>query len=179
MFFKRFILAIFLSKILFIPLNYSLTVNAQENQDKTIQFMTSSETNILEEKSRLNQSFQFINEMEESELKVILLNDLALNYAQLGDIERAIALLEQSLDIATNFEDLPIKIRTMLKIAKSYQQIGQKNQAIKILNNTSKLISLLEDKSLKGQLLLEISLKYGELGEEKKLKNYLRKVKLS
>ena len=171
---RRLILGISLVELLFLGLDNLaiaswrtlVTATPKFNHHNTIPLMASSEARDLEQKSRLDQSLEMIDEMDESQLKVILLNDLALNYAKLGYEEKAIAILEQSLSIAESFEDVVVKVTTMTSIAKYYAQIGQKPRSIEILDNTVALASQVADKSLQGQLLLEISLKYGEIGEE-------------
>ncbi len=163
---RRLIFGISLYQMLFVSLDNPVIASPKFSQDKTIKLIASSQDLDLTEKSRLDQSLEIINQMDDSPRKVILLNNLALNYAQLGDRQKAKAILEQSLSIAKNFEDLALKVTTMTDIAKYYAQIGEKNQAIEILDNTVDLAKNVTDKSLQGQLLLEISLKYGEIGEE-------------
>ena len=171
---RRLILGISLVELLFLgldnlalaPWRTLVTATPKFNHHNTIPLTASSEARELEQKSRLDQSLEMIDEMDESQLKVILLNDLALNYAKLGYEEKAIAILEHSLSIAESFEDMVVKVTTMTNIAKYYAQIGQKNRAIEILDDTVNLANNVADKSLQGQLLLEISLKYGEIGEE-------------
>ena len=163
---RRFILGISLCQLLFLGLDHPVIASPKFNQNNTIQLSAFSEASGIEEKSQLDQSLEMINEMDDSQLKVILLNDLALNYVQLGNIEMAIAILGQSLSIAKSFEDVVLKVTTITNIAKYYAQIGQKTQAIEILDNAVDLASIVEDQSLQGQLLLEISLKYREIGQK-------------
>jgi tetratricopeptide (TPR) repeat protein len=80
----------------------------------------------LAEKSRLAQSLEMVEQMDNSQLKFILLNDLALDYAQIGEFEQAIAILDRSLSIAESFKEEVNKITAMNNIAKFYGQIGQK-----------------------------------------------------
>ncbi|MGK7876216.1 MAG: DUF481 domain-containing protein [Xenococcaceae cyanobacterium] len=170
---RRLILGISLYQLLFLGLNNPVIASPKFNQNNIIPLITSSEERELEKKSRLSQSLEIINEMDDSQLKVILLNDLALSHAQLGDSEMASAILEQSLSIAKSFEDVVVKVTAITNIAKYYAQIGQKSQAIEILDNTVDLASIVEDKSLQGQLLLEISLKYGQIGQEESAQTLL------
>ncbi len=170
---RRLILGISLCQLLCLVLDRPAIASPKSNQNNTIQLITSSDVQGLAEKSRLDQSLEMIDEMDDSQRKVILLNNLALNYAQLGDIDMAIAILEWSLSIAKNFEDVVVKVTAITNIAKYYAQIGQKSQAIEILDSTVELASIVEDKSLQGQLLLEISLKYGEIGQEESAQTLL------
>ncbi len=172
---QNLILGISLCPILFVGLDNPVIASPEFNQDKTIPLITSSEVQDLEEKSRLDQSLDMINEIDDSQLKVTLLNNLALSYAQMGNIDkaitksgtlRAIAILDQSLLIAKGFEDVVLKVTTITTIGKHYYQIGQKPKAIEILDDTVEMASMVEDKSLQGQLLLEISFKYAEIGQE-------------
>lgn len=145
------------------------------NHNKTIPLIVSSPPPLPNQKAKFDQSLEMVNEMDNSPLKITLLNDLALNYAQLGDSEKAIAILDQSLSIAKSFEDVVAKVTSMTNIAKYYAQIGQKSRAIEILNNTVNLVSVVADKSLQGQLLLDISFKYREIGEDDTAQNILQK----
>ena len=170
---RSLILGISLCQLLCLGLDHPVIASPKSNQNHTIPLITSSDVQGLAEKSRLDQSLEIIDEMDDSQRKVILLNNLALNYAQLGDIDMANAILERSLSIAKSFEDVVVKVTAITNIAKYYAQIGQKSQAIEILDNTVDLVSVVEDKSLQGQLLLEISLKYGEIGQEKSAQTLL------
>ena len=158
---RRLITIIFLRELFTIHLDNPAIASTKFNQNKTFKLIVFSEDYDLDQKARLDRSLAIVNEMDNSQQKVILLNDLALNYAQLHDLKKAKAILDQSLSIAESFEDLSLKVTTKTNIVKYYAQIGQKPQAIKILDSTVELVSMVEDKSLQGQLLFEISLKYG------------------
>ncbi|MEA5512175.1 tetratricopeptide repeat protein [Crocosphaera sp. UHCC 0190] len=154
--------------ILFASSNLASITHQEFNQDQTIKVNLSPGNNEISKKSRLSQSLEMIDQMDDSHLKIILLNNLALSYANLGKLEQAIALLKNSLSIAENFEDITLKITTLNNIASHYDKIGQKKQAINILNNTISLINTLEDQSVKGKLLLTISFEYEKIGQGKK-----------
>ena len=89
-FFRSLIFGISLGEILFLSSVTPVMANPKYNQDNIIQLMASSPEPApdIDEKSRLDQSLELISEMDDAELKVILLNELALNYAQLGDQRR-------------------------------------------------------------------------------------------
>ena len=163
---QNLILGISLSQLLLVGFDNPVIASPKFNQDKTILLITSSEVQDLQEKSRLEQSVDLINEIDDSPLKVTLLNNLALSYAQMGNIDKAIAILDHSLSIAKGLEDVVLKVTTITSIAKHYDQIGQKSKAIEILDDTVEMANMVEDKSLQGQLLLEISFKYGEIGQQ-------------
>ena len=165
-FLRRLTLVISVYEILVIALDHPVIASDKFNQDNNIPVTASFQNDDLTEKSRLDQSLEIINKMDDSQHKVILLNDLALSYSQLGNQEKASSILGQSLSITNSFEDLALKVTTMNNIAKYYAQIDQKTKAIEILDNTFELVSNIPDQSQLGQLLLEISLKYGEIGEE-------------
>ena len=160
---QRLILGISLGKLILLGLN-NPAIARLSNQNSIIQLLASSED--LEAEARLEQSLDMIQQMDESQQKVVLLNNLAVNYAQLGKLDIALSILEQSLAIAQSFDDLVEKITTITNIAKYYAQIGQTSPAIEILDNAVAMVNLVEDKSLQSQLFFEISLKYGELGQE-------------
>ncbi len=110
--------------------------------------------------TQLNQRLETIETIEDSPLKVMLLNDLALSYAKIGNIEKAIAILSQSLSITHNFKDIVSKITTIGTIAINHHKIGKTQQGIKILDQTIEKINSIEDQSLQGQLLLNIAFNY-------------------
>ena len=155
-----------LGQLLFFSSDHLAIASPKLPQSNQIQTITSPQEQDPAAKSRLDQSLEMINEMEDSQSKVNLLNNHALSYADLGYGEMANKILEQCLSIANSFEDLVLKVTSITNIAKSYAQIAQKPQAIEILNNAVALANNVTDKSLQGQLLFEISLKYGEIGQE-------------
>jgi hypothetical protein len=177
---QRLILAISLSDLLFYGLHNkalaigvsSINATVQSEYDNSIPLITSSETQDLDQKARLDRSLAIIDQMDDSQHKVILLNDLALSYSRLGNREKANSILEQSLAIAQSFEDIALKVTTMSKIAQYYALTGLKTKAIEILDNTVELVSRLEDKFQQGQILLEISLEYGDIGEEESAQRF-------
>ena len=96
-----------LCRILLVGLNNPVIASPQfKNQDASI------EVQDLQGKSQLDQSLEIINEMDDSQLKVILLNNLALSYAKSGNLDQAIAILDQSFSI-TNILTLYPSIKNM------------------------------------------------------------------
>ncbi len=144
---QRLILGISLGKLILFGLDNPV-IASPANQNSIIQLIASSKERDLEAESRLDQSLEMIQKIEESQQKVVLLNDLAINYAQIGKIDKAIAILEQSVSIANSFEDLGLKVTTTTKIAKYFAQIGQTSPAMEILDNAVAMVNLVEDKSL-------------------------------
>jgi tetratricopeptide (TPR) repeat protein len=163
----RFILGISLGEQLFLSsLDNQLMAKAKYNQADTIQLITSSQNNDIDETSRLDQSLELINQMDESELKIIILNDLALNYAQLGKKEKAIAILDESLAMANNLEDVVLKVSAMFNLAKSYQQIGERKQAIEILDDIVELVNMFENVVSKVTTMLDLAQYYAQIGKK-------------
>ncbi|MGK7899036.1 MAG: hypothetical protein AB4372_36830 [Xenococcus sp. (in: cyanobacteria)] len=87
---QRLILGISLGKLILFGLN-NPAIASLANQNSIIQLIASSKERDLEAESRLDQSLEMIQKIEESQQKVVLLNDLAINYAQLGKIDKAIS----------------------------------------------------------------------------------------
>ncbi len=167
-FFRSLIFGISLGEILFLSSVTPVMANPKYNQDNIIPLMASSQESApdLDEKSRLDQSLELISEMDDAELKVILFNELALNYAQLGDHEKAIAILDQSLAVAQNIEDVVLKVTAMLSVAEYYEQIGQKSQTIEIIENTVELVNMFEDVAVKVTTVLDIAQYYAQIGQK-------------
>ncbi|WP_198649069.1 DUF481 domain-containing protein [Cyanothece sp. BG0011] len=118
--------------------------------------------------AQLNRRLEGIEAIEDSPLKVMLLNDLALSYAKINNIDQALALLSQSLSITKTFEDMVSKITTLGTIAINHHKIGKTQRGIKILDQTIEQINSIENQSLQGQLLLNIGFKYEEMGQKKR-----------
>ncbi|MGK7886942.1 MAG: DUF481 domain-containing protein [Crocosphaera sp.] len=141
---------------------------------KNIEQYSTNELNLWDEYyeisqiSRLAQTLEMINKIDDSQGKVMLLNDLALSYAKLGEVEQAKKILAQSLSITENFEDVSSKITTITEIADAYYKIGEIDKASTLLENTIDSVNSIDNKILQQQLLLKISLKYGEIGQEEK-----------
>ena len=148
----------------------------QSNYNSNLFHLLAQKDNISQIYS-LDQSLKLINDMESPSVKVMLLNDLALSYAKLGDIDKAKEILEQSLLIVSTFEEIELQVREMTNIASHYQQLGQNAKAFEILENTNTLVNSIDPKLLQGQLLLHLSFKYEELGEIEQSQNLLTQSK--
>ena len=95
------------------------------------------------------------------------MNNIALQYANLGKKEQGIAILSQSLEVAKKIADTSVKVTVMLEIAQSYWELEQITTANKILSESLELANSVADKSLKSRLLTKIALKYAEIGQDK------------
>ncbi|OZH54273.1 hypothetical protein AFK68_11985 [Hydrocoleum sp. CS-953] len=96
----------------------------------------------------------------------MLLNQIALKYIDLGELEQAEEILAKSLAISKNLEEQTVQVNLLTNIAKQYAQIGQLDKAQEILELTVEIANSVEDKLTQGQLLLEIALTYQSLGLE-------------
>jgi tetratricopeptide (TPR) repeat protein len=172
---NRFIFVIFLSKIIVIFDHNLAWAKGDSPHNHIMESHLYSQNDDQETLLRLEESLEIVQKMDDSQLKVMILNDIALNYANLGNQQKARAILEQSLSICDNLTNIEEKITNMLNIAKSYQQLGAKTKSIEILNDAIKLTNRIEDKTLQGQLLLQISLKYEEIGVKELAQNIFEK----
>ncbi len=159
-------LELFCCSFLLVGMESLTPANQNIDQYSTSKLNLWDESYEISQVSRLAQTLEMINEIEDSQVKVMLLNDLALSYSKLGEVENAKEILTQSLSITENFEDVTLKITTITEIAHAYYKIGEKEQASKLLENTINSVNKIEDQLLQSQLLLKISLKYGEIGQE-------------
>ena len=114
----------------------------------------------------LQQALTIANTIEDPYDKATLLNDIALQYANLGKKEQGIAILSQSLEAAKKIADTSVKVTVMLGIAESYWELEQITTANKLLSESIELANSVADKSLKSRLLTKIALKYAEIGQD-------------
>ncbi len=105
--------------------------------------------------------------MDDSPLKVAILTNLALNYANEGKQEEALEILATAKKISLLLTDTSQQIASLTQVAQSYGEIGNKKDAIASLNLGKKKSEQIEDKSLQSYLLLNIALEYEKLGERK------------
>ncbi|MGK7954322.1 MAG: DUF481 domain-containing protein [Crocosphaera sp.] len=129
----------------------------------------------LIKKSSLDQNLEMINQINNLQLKVKLLNDLALFYYKIGEIEKSKEILAQSLSFTENFDEQELIITTMIEIANYYHKIKQEKQALNILDKVLPLINTLEDKLMQGQLLLNTAFQYQTMQQEKKAELFFSK----
>lgn len=115
---------------------------------------------------RLSEVLEMINQMEDSLEKAILLNDVVLEYIQLGKIKEARQLLAQSVEISQNLRNQTVKINLLTNIAQQYAEIGDLDKAKEILTLTEEIANAVEDDLTRGQLLLKIALSYQIIGLE-------------
>ena len=73
---RSLILGISLCQLLCLGLDHPVIASPKSNQNHTIQLNISSDVQGLAEKSRLDQSLEMIDEIDDSQRKVILLNNL-------------------------------------------------------------------------------------------------------
>jgi tetratricopeptide (TPR) repeat protein len=110
-------LKLFCYSLLLASIESSITTNQNINWYGISQLTLLDEFYDIAQKSRLSQTLEMINEIDDSQVKVMLLNNLALSYAKSGDVEKAEKILEQSLSITEKFEDITLKITAITEIA--------------------------------------------------------------
>lgn len=123
---------------------------------------------IFTNKSFLDKNLEIINQIDNLNLKVKLLNDSALSYYKIGEIDKSKKILDQSLSFAESFDDQESKISMIITIADHYYQIEEKKKALNVLNNSLELITSLENKLIQSQLLIKAAFQYKIMEEEKK-----------
>lgn len=164
---RRFLTVIFIGKLFILWSDRQVlsnpTTNSNYGQAITSHLLPSSHIQAIDQKAILAQSWQIIEKLEDSHLKVTLLNDLAISYAELDSLDSALAILRHSLSIAESFQDTVLSVIALTDIAKYYAQIGQQQEAIKILDRSVKSASGIKDKQQQGQLLLHLSFSYRDI----------------
>ena len=114
----------------------------------------------------LLRALEVANSLEDPYLQATLLNDIAIQYSNLGKSDRAREILDQSLAVARTIEDIVKQVTIMGAIALHYANIGQITTAKELLTETVEIANSVEDKSLQAGLLSDLTLKYAELGEQ-------------
>ena len=161
-------LTAFFSIGLCLSINSSLTAKELLDYDEKFSFNVANNKARLIKKSSLDQNLEMINQIDKLQLKVKLLNDLALSYYKIGEIEQAKKILGQCLSLAESLNDQELKVTMIIEIANYYYKITKKKQALNVLDKVIPLINALDDKLIQGQLLLNTAFQYETMKEEKK-----------
>ena len=127
---------------------------------------TTDLSEVGDSESWLLRALDVANSLEDANLQATLLNNIAIEYSNLGKYDRAREILDQSLAIARTIEDIVNKVNIMGAIALNYAKIDQINTATKLLGETVEIVNSIEDKSIQAGLLSKIALQYAELGEQ-------------
>ena len=131
-----------------------------------------SESEIKSE-SILSQALEMANSIKDPRRQATVLSDVALQYAAIGQISKAIVILDQALETAKTIEDTPHQISVTGAIAVKYDSIGQGERAAEILSESLAAIEELEDAETQGSLFTEIALKYAEIGRAEQARELL------
>ncbi len=167
LFYKQ-LLSAFLGVRLFLAMNPSVMAEESFYDARTLPWNVANKNNGLIKKSSLDKNLEMINKIDNLQLKVKLLNDLALSYHKIGEFEQAKTILAQSLAFIESFDEQELKITEIIKIADYYYKIEQTKQALNVLDKVIPLIHTLEDKLIQGQLLLNAAFQYQTIKQEKK-----------
>ena len=126
-----------------------------------------------ESESMLSQALKMANSIKDPQRQAIVLSDVALQYAAIGQISKATLILDQAKVTAQTIEDTPRQISVIGSIAVKYYSIGQKERAVEILSERLAKIEAMEDTETKASLFTEIALKYAEIGQSEQAKELL------
>ena len=113
------------------------------------------------------------NSIKDPQSKATVLSDVALQYATIGQISKAIVILDQALETARTIEDTPTQVSVTGAIAVKYDIIGQGERATEILSESLVEIEALEDAETQASLFTEIALKYSEIGRSEQARKLL------
>ena len=126
-----------------------------------------------ESESILSQALEMANSIKDPQRQATVLSDVALQYAAIGQISKAIVILEQALETAQTIEDTPTQISVTGSIAVKYDPIGQGERAAEILAESLTEIEAIEDAATQASLFTEIALKYSEIGRSEQARELL------
>ena len=170
LFLSKQLLSAFFFAGLFLTMNPAIMAEESFDDAQTLPWNVANKRDDLIKKPSLDQNLEMINKIDNLQLKVKLLNDLALSYHKLGEIEQAKKILDQSLSLVESFNEQELKITTLIQIADYYYKIGQEKQALNVLDKVLPLINTLDNKLIQGQLLLNAAFQYQIMQQEKKAK---------
>lgn len=120
--------------------------------------LSQSTLEILEEALEVAQS------LEEPELKIRLLTEIALKYGEISQADRAQMLLADALIAANDIEEDSVQVRAKTAIARAYFQLGEAETAGDLLSEALATANSLDDPEVKSSLLAEIALSYDAIG---------------
>ncbi len=143
---------------------------ATDSEDK---YKIHPQNQLSKDIDKLSETLLIIDATADSQIKISLLNNLALSYARLGSIEKALTMLERSLLIADSLEDVSVQVTNKTSIAQYYAQIGANKQAINVLESATDIVKGNTDPSQQSQLLLDISLAYRAVGDHEEANTLL------
>ncbi len=126
-----------------------------------------------ESESILSQALEMANSIKDPQSQATILSDVALQYATIGQISKAIVILDQALETARNIEDIPTQVSVTGAIAVKYDTIGQGERATEILSETLVEIEAVKDAETQASLFTEIALKYSEIGRGEQARELL------
>ncbi|MDJ0574444.1 MAG: DUF481 domain-containing protein [Xenococcaceae cyanobacterium MO_234.B1] len=142
------------------------------DSSKSREEISESESEIKSE-SILSQALEMANSIKDPQRQATVLSDVALQYAAIGQISKAIVILDQALETAQTIEDTPTQISVTGSIAVKYDPIGQGERAAEILSESLAAIKALEDAEIQASLFTEIALKYSQIGRSEQARDLL------
>lgn len=112
----------------------------------------------------LLEALEVADRIEDPLGKATVLSEIALQYAAIGETQRADEILSAAAAIADTLEDTADKARLLSAIALNYAAIDRTQRATDLLSAASDLANSIEDAQIQASLLTEIALKYDRLG---------------
>ena len=126
-------------------------INGYEN------VLASSQLQLLED------SLNFIEQIDDLEIKADTLINLAWQYYRLGELDRTIEVLNEALEIGQDIEDASSKTLMMIKVADVFIEIEDFETASEVLDLALESSQDIEENSVKATLLLDLASKYDEI----------------
>ena len=148
------------------------TTDVSESRDEIRPSASESESEIKSE-FILSQALEMANSIKDPQRQATVLSDVALQYAAIGQISKAIVILDQALETAQTIEDTPTQISVTGSIAVKYDPIGQGERAAEILSEGLAAIKAIEDAETQASLFTEIALKYADIGRSEQARKLL------
>ena len=112
-------------------------------------------------------------EISDRALEPQILYELGLNYAELGQNEKAIEYLETSLGIARETDDKTLEAQILYELGRNYAELGQNEKAIEYLESSLRVVREIGDRASEAQIFYELGRNYAELGQNEKAIEYL------
>jgi tetratricopeptide (TPR) repeat protein len=113
----------------------------------------------------LLQNLELVNSIEDEQIKVELLLELAIQFIEFGSAETGQELFSQALELIRSFNSAQVRVVFFLKASQQHEQIGQLDLAIARVNEALDSASTIDNAETRAIALANIAERYADLLE--------------
>jgi len=176
---KQIIIGVFLA-----PLSFSQSVNAQTSpsvisfEELNSQTRSSGILQIAQNEREyqleiLEQALGVANTLEDLSERVHLFSEIAIEYADFGQIERALEIFSIAQELANTIEDTQERNILLSELALKEAELQPRDIALQRLSTALNIANDIEDLQKRTRLLSQIALKLTKLGESDRAETIL------